>query len=296
MFGRGDRVHNGGYYIKTILSVLLVMLFSGQIMAATPQRIISAMPSITEMLFALELDNQIVGVTTNCNYPEAAGKKEKIGAMQVNLEKVAALKPDLVVMLEETQDKDIEKVTRFGLPVHSLSLKSVDDVMTAIIELGVVTDKKQKAREIVRDINQRLRQVAVRTKNMKPGIGDVLKLWQAKEEKREVLVIVGLKPLIVAGGGTFIDDVLQKAGVDNVAAKAKAAYPQYSFEKLVRQNPQYIIIPQQLVSKEELQKSKRWQSLEAVRKDRVLSIDEDILSRPGPRVIEAVEQIADFVY
>jgi iron complex transport system substrate-binding protein len=107
---------------------------------------------------------------------------------------------------------------------------------------------------------------------------------------------VGFNPLIVAGGGTFIDDILKHAGVENVAERSKAAYPQYSFEKLVEENPPYIIIAKGLVTKGQIEREKRWRGLDAVKEHRILFIDQDIISRPGPRVIYAIEKIADFVY
>jgi iron complex transport system substrate-binding protein len=114
--------------------------------------------------------------------------------------------------------------------------------------------------------------------------------------QKKVLVIVGYKPLIVVGGGNFIDDVLRYAGAENIAADTQAAYPHYNFEKLLKENPEYIIIPEGLVEKKEIEEDRRWQSLDAVKEDRILFINADILSRPGPRVVEAVEEIAGFIH
>ncbi|MFH1825732.1 MAG: helical backbone metal receptor [bacterium] len=268
----------------------------GQVFAASPQRIISAMPSITEILYALELDEKIVGVTTNCNYPPRAKKKQKVGGFFLNLEKVVSLDPDLIIMQADAQPKDIKRFREYGLPVYTVNPLTIEELMVVIREIGEKTGTQGKAQQITKDMQSRLRGVERRYKSFKPSLADVLKLWQAKEKKRQALVIVGLNPLIVAGGGTFIDDVIKKAGVENVAGKARAAYPQFSFERLVKEDPQYIIMPKGLIAKEAMRKDKRWRSLEAVRQDRILFVDQDIISRPGPRVVEAVEAIAEFIY
>ncbi len=239
------------------------------------------MPSITEMLFALDLEDRIVGVTTNCDYPPEALKKEKIGGFFLNLEKVVSLKPDLLVMLEGAQKRDIKKFKDFGLPVYTINPETVIGVMGAMVELGEVTGTKEKAEEVVGEMKKRILSVEAKVRELPP---------------EKVLIIVGYKPLIVVGGGNFIDDVLRYAGAENIAGKAKAAYPQYSFENLLDDNPDHIIIPEGVVERKEIEADRRWQSLEAIRNGRILFIDADVLSRPGPRVVEAIEEIAGFIH
>ncbi len=265
-------------------------------MAQAPQRIVSGMPAITEILYAIGAEDQVVGITTNCNFPPAAKKKERVGGFFINLEKVVSLNPDLVILQEDAQQKDIKKFKRFGLPVYTISVDSVEDVLKNITKLGQVTGRTLEAERLVSLMQIRISKVDKKIKNHRTVIGEVLELWGKGVKKRKALVIVGFQPLVVAGDGTFIDDILEKAGVENVAADAKGAYPQYSFEKLVDENPQFIIIPQGLITKKQIQRDKRWKSLEAVRKNRILFINEDVMSRPGPRVVAAVEQIAEFIY
>lgn len=254
------------------------------------------MPSITEMLYALSLEARVVGVTSNCNYPPEAKNKNIIGGFFLNLETIVSLKPDLVVMSGDLQNKDVERFKKFGLPVLTINPKTIDGVMESLIALGEKTGTQERAKDVVGEMQEKLHSIEAQTKEYRPSIVDVLKLWNPAEKQRKALVIVGLNPLVVAGGETFIDDILKRAAIENVAAPAKAVYPQYSFEKLVAENPQYIIIPDGLIKQEEIKKSNRWRSLEAVRKNRILFINEDLLSRPGPRVVEAVAKIANFVY
>jgi len=271
-------------FYKAIILFLLVLL-ALPAWAKYPQRIISAMPSLTEMLFALDLGNRVVGVTNNCNYPPEAKKKEKIGGFFLNLEKVVSLKPDLIIMLEDAQKRDIEKFKNYGLPVYTINPRKVDEVMDSLIKLGEVTGKKRKAKILVADMKRRI--AAIKQKDIE--MMTVLR-------RPRVLVVVGSNPLIVVGGGTFIDDIIKYAGGLNIAREAKAAYPQFSFEKLMQENPDYIIVPEGVIKSAEIQEDSRWQRLAAVKNNRILFIDADILSRPGPRVVEAIEEIAKFIH
>ncbi|MDI6731895.1 MAG: ABC transporter substrate-binding protein [Candidatus Margulisbacteria bacterium] len=281
---------------KQILIFVLWVLILSPVFAVVPHRLISGTPAITEMLFALDLNEQIAGVTTNCNYPPAALRKPKVGGFFLNLEKVISLKPDLVIMDKDAQDKDIKKFRHYKLNVYVVNPKTIKGVMKTILELGKATGKEESSKIIVGSMEKRIEKVQERVKNFRPNLMQVLTLWNPGVVKRKALVIVGMDPLVVAGGGNFINDILNYAGVENVAGQAWTAYPQYSFEKLVSENPQYIIIPSNLISRRQIESDKRWQSLEAVRTGRILFINADILSRPGPRVVGAIEQIADFIY
>jgi len=274
------------------VSWLLVISTSVVALQKPPQRIVSGMPSITEMLFALELDDRIVGVTTNCNYPPQALEKEKVGGFFLNLEKVVSLKPDLIVMLEDAQKRDIQRFKDFGLSVYTVNPNRVIEVMETIVELGEASGTKEKAEEVVEEMKKRILSIEARFGVMRNRDFQS----RALSDKKKVLVMVGYKPLIVVGGENFIDDIIRYAGAKNVAAQAKAAYPQYSFEKLLEENPEYIIIPEGVVGRKEIEEDGRWQGLEAVKKDRILFINADILSRPGPRVVEAIEEIAEFIH
>ena len=262
--------------------------------ADVPHRIISAMPSITEMLYALDLEERIIGVTTNCNYPAQAREKNKIGGFFLNLEKVVALKPDLIVMLESAQRKDIKRFKEYGLPVYTIDPKTVGEVMQDLARLGKITGSEKAAKKVVRSMRERLRATKKRFVDKGASKADILNFWRPKRKK--ALVIVGLNPLVVAGNGTFVHNMLDFAGVKNIAGSAQAAYPQYNFEELVKEDPEYIIIPEGMISKQEIEKDERWRTLEAVRNNKILFLNADILTRPGPRMVETIEKIAEFVY
>ena len=181
----------------------------------TPQRIVSCIPSITEMLYAIGLENRIVGVTINCDYPKAAQKKEKIGRTIMNVEKILSLRPDLVILLKSAQKRDIEKLRKHKLPVFVINPSTIKEVMFSLKTLGRVTGNTAEAESLVNSMHGRL-------KKIKRTIG-------VKKEK-SVVVIVGNRPLVVAGYGTFIDDMIKLAGGKNIASCSRVSYPQYSLE------------------------------------------------------------------
>jgi iron complex transport system substrate-binding protein len=269
---------------QLLICWLLILTASFCLADNFPQRIVSGMPSITEMLFALDLGDRVVGVTTNCNYPPEAAKKEKIGGFFLNLEKIAALKPDLVVLLADTQNREVQRLQNFGLPVMTINTQSLEGVVDSLSQLGAVTGKTRRAARLTADLERRISRVRPRTR----GIDLVL-------SRPRVLVIVGYHPLVAVGGGTLIDDLVQKAGLENVAGKSRSPYPQYSFEQLLKDDPEYIIIPSGVVPAAEIQQTSRWQGLAAVKQGKILIIDADVISRPGPRIVDALETIAKFI-
>lgn len=272
--GEGGIKQNWVRAVWTLFLASWLLIVSVQ--ALPPQRIVSGMPSVTEMLFALGLGDEVVGVTTNCNYPPEALKKEKVGGFFLNLEKVVSLRPDLVVMLEDAQKRDIEKFRAYGLNVYAINPRTVEEVMDSLLELGKVTGKEEKAREVVARMRERINKVR----------GKHCFLWFVLRRPK-VMVIVGSNPLVVVGGATFIGDIIKYAGAENVTEKVRGAYPHYSFERLLKDDPEYIIIPRGVIRVEEMRFDSRWRSLKAVK----IFIDPDIISRPGPRVVEAVEEI-----
>jgi len=239
------------------------------------------MPSITETLFALGLSNEVVGVTENCNYPPAAKQKEKVGRFVINLEKVVSLKPDLVILLEDAQRSDIQKLKKFGLPVLTVNPRTIPDIMVTIKELGLKTGKVIQAYRLVESMQDRIMKAKTSYRTF---------------QRVPVFVMVGYRPLVSAGGQSFINDIVENAGGNNIAKDSKSPYPQYSFEQLIELDPTTIIILKGTIKKEELLKDRRWGELQAVINDRILFIDPDIVSRPGPRVADAIEEIAVFLH
>ncbi len=258
------------------------ILITGGIKQNSPQRIISGIPSITEMLFALGLDERIVGVTLNCDYPPAALKKVKVGRETLSIETIISLRPDLVVLLKGTQDADIARLKKFNLPVMVIESKNVPEIKSALLALGKATQTEKQSLTLVAAIDREINEA-----------GKI----PEKGKIRKVLVLVGWNPLVTAAPESFMGEMIELAGGVNVAQGTKGLYPLLGFEQVLKSNPDVIILPDNLVNAaKEIYNDARWQTLSAVRGKRVFLMNADLLSRPGPRVGEAVKKMADLIW
>ncbi|GAV22024.1 ABC transporter substrate-binding protein [Carboxydothermus pertinax] len=246
-----------------------------------PKRIVSLAPSNTEILFALGLDKNIVGVTNFCDYPAAAKKKAKVGdAFNVNVEKIVSLKPDLVVAQDTISPDAIKKLQNLKVKVFVLKEpKNFNDILNNIKLVGKATGKYSKAVSITNNMQSRLNKLTAKLK---------------KYNKPSVLVEIDYTyGLYVAGPNTFVNDILVKAGGKNVITSG--SWVSLSDEKLLTLNPDYILLADTAYLKPDQHPYKRelWQGLRAVREKRVIdSIDPNLIVRPGPRSIDGVEKLA----
>jgi iron complex transport system substrate-binding protein len=253
--------------------------------AQNPQRIISLAPNITEMLFALGLGERVVAVTSFCDFPPEAKNKEKIGdTLQPNLERIIALRPDLVVITTASQ---VERLTRqldqLSIPVYVTNPRTVRDVLRSIRHLGEATGTKAQAEELAAKLEERIRQVEARVAN---------------QTKPRVLFVLQLGPLITAGRNTFINDLIILAGGESISGAETTEYPQFSLETAVARAPEVIIAPLMHGSGaiEEAELRRAFATTPAVRQERLVRISPDLTSRPGPRLIDGLEQLAQALH
>ena len=269
--------------MKKIIPLLLIAfcsLISAPYAAETPGRIVSLAPNLTEILFALGLGDRIVGVTSFCDYPEEAKKKPKIGGMSnPSLEAVVSLKPNLVVVTTDGNQKEFEaRLRSMKINTYVFEARRLSELSRSIRKMGLALGVKEKAEVLAREIETPLN----RFKTPSPGA-----------RKKKVFFIVWPDPLVAAGPGTVIDDVITLLGAENVAGKARASYPKYSIEELIRQAPDMIIIGDM---REGIQKVsagllKRLQRVPAVKNEKVFYVGDD-LYRLGPRTIRGIEELS----
>jgi len=266
-----------------ILSLVVGMSYSVSAAepALLPTRIISLSPATTEILFALGAGDRIIGVTSFCDHPEEAKKKQKIGGLSnPSLEAIVALKPDLVVMTTDGNPQEVdERLRTMGLRTYVWTARKLaelpDGIRGLATAIGVSAQGERMAGEIEKSIN-RTRYKVQSTKKM------------------NVLYIVWPEPLLVAGPGTAIDDAIRLLGHVNVSAKAKTSYPRYSIEELIREAPEVVFIGKgsgmdmQAVSQGIL---KKLATVPAVRNNKVCYVS-DSLYRLGPRVVQGIEELA----
>jgi len=252
-----------------------------------PQRIISLSPSNTEILFALGLGDKVVGVTDVCNYPPEAKEKEKIGGYSnPSLEKIIDLKPDLILAAFGNPGKLIEQLENLNLIVVGLNPKTIEDIFGSIELVGKITDEEKKASELVKNLRERVERVTFITKNL------------TSEQKPGVLYVVWYKPLWTAGSGTFIDELIQKAGGVNIAGDL-SGWPKISLETVIEKDPRIIIVGES-ADQPGLLKTVKDESVlaetDAFKNNQIYAIDTDIVSRTGPRIINALEEMAKIIH
>ena len=253
----------------------------------SPQRIISLAPSITEMLFALELGDKVVGVTSYCNYPQATTKIPKVSdTLHPNLEMIISLKPDLVLVTTASQlEQFTAKMSELGIAVFVIKSDSVKGVLGSIELLGKITNKEQIAKNLIDSLNARLEKVKQQHLN--------------QPAKPKVFFIVGTEPLITVGRKAFVTDLINLAGGQSISEDVETEWPAYSIETAISRAPEIILSPGSHSTENEPSKLTLPKGLEvtpAARLGKIYKIDGDLLLRPGPRIIDGLEQITKLFY
>ncbi len=251
-----------------------------------PQRIISVAPNVTEILFALGLGDRLVGVSSYCQFPPEALKKAKVGGyINPSLEKIVALRPDLVIGIAEGDLKTfVDKLAKLKIPVYITNPKNVAEVITSIQGIGEVTESVASAKRMTRAMQERIQ--AIRSK------------VQGRPHPR-VLHVLNFEPLISAGKGTFVDDLIHLAGGRNIAETAQGKYPRFSLEEVLAVDPEVILLASMRSDDpltEQRQWWERWKTLSAVRHGRIHVLNSDLIHRPSPRIVDGLEQVARAIH
>lgn len=254
-------------------------------LAKPPARVVSLAPSITEMLFALGLDEQIVGVTEFCDYPAGAKSKAKVGYANPNVETIIALRSDMVLAPKDFLRPDLQaKLEQLKIPVFVLDAKLLEDIPLQVHTLGKMFEKTSAANDVTQRMRQRMAE---------------LKLKVETVPAKRALYVLNSQPLISVGPGSFIHQMIGFVGGINVAAGAGVAYPRLSMETVLKEDPEVLIFPTgevETVPRSEQQQWRRWESLSAVKHQRFHEVSSSLLNRPGPRVVEGLEQLARAIH
>jgi iron complex transport system substrate-binding protein len=280
-----------------VLACLSQSTYAGE-QASRPKRIVSLAPSMTEILYALGLGDDIVGVTSFCDYPSEAKKKPKIGGMSnPSLEAVVSLRPDIVVMTTDGNPKEFEDL------LHSLKVKTyvftsrrLSELPKGIREMASALGVMERGDHLAREVEAGIRKAAgVRREGSKHEVSGFLapSPLTPHASRKKILFIVWPEPLIVAGPGTVMDDAIALLGGENIASDAKTAYPKYSIEEVIRRAPDVIFIGKGHVNMKEVSQGllKRMSAIPAVKNGAVFYVS-DSLYRLGPRVVGGIEELA----
>jgi len=255
-----------------------------------PERVVSLSPANTEIVYALGLGEKLAGVTEFCNYPEAAKDKPKLGGFSiVDIERVVEIQPDLVLAAEIHKDEVIPQLEGLGLTVLALAPKTLDEVLDAIILVGKCTGQQEEAIQLVTEMGKRIKVITDKTRNL------------AQADRPRVFYIMWHDPLMTVGSDTRIYELIELAGGINIAQDLGEGYPTMSLEAVIIANPQVIVagtshgeganLPYQFVLTEE-----RLRDVDALVNGHVYEINTDLVGRPGPRMVNGLEQMARMIH
>jgi len=244
---------------------------------AKPERIVSIMPSLTEILFALDAGERVVGVTTYCDYPPEAQEKEVIGDLyNLNPEKILALEPDLVLVgKSETLQQTFDFLEQSAVPYFVVDPQTLDEIEESILTIAKLIDARAEGDALVA-------QLAADRAALEAKVASI-----PAEERPKVFVLLDTSALYTVGSGTFLSEMITTAGADNVVADFDNGYFQISEETLFEIDPEIIICTYPM--RDEVLAREAWQDLAAVKNERVYDVDSNAVSRPGPRYVQGME-------
>jgi len=252
---------------------------------APPERIVSLVPSVTEIVYALGGEARLAGRTDFCDWPPAAQAKPSVGGMIApNLEALAALRPDLVVMTPSgNRHETMEQIRRLGVPIYLVDVHRVAQMMDVIARLGALTGREAAVGALVDRLTRRI---------------DAVRRAVAPFPRPRVLYALWPEPLIVPARDSHITEMIALAGGDSVTAEDPGDYPRLSLEAAVARAPEVIVLARhgKTAPPAGLEKWQRLTSLPAVRRGRVQSVDGNLVHRYGPRLVDGIEALARIIH
>lgn len=247
------------------------------------KRVISLVPSITEIVFALGKDSLLVGNTIYCDYPEGAKQIYKVGDFSSpSLEKILKRKPTLVLATLPEQKTIVEQLKQNKIQVFTSRPRTVDSVLSEIMEIGELLDARDQANVLVMALKNKLTEIAKKNPNM--------------IDSPKVYIEISGTPIMTIGNLSYINDLIRYAGAKNVFADIDREYIVTNSEELILRNPDVILILHPSAKKAQVRKRLGWSQITAVKKGRIYDeLNPDYFFRPGPRFIYGVEDLANIL-
>lgn len=262
---------------------------SGKTSDKVPNRIISLMPSNTEILYELGLGKHVVGVSTVDDYPKDVREKTQFDAMKLNKESLIKAQPDLILAHESqkaSQGKVLKSLEHSGIHVvYVKDAHSIKDMYESFAQIGKVTHKEREAQALIKETQANIDKITKQTKK--------------KKTNPNVFIEIASEPEIYSvGQKTFMDDMLTQLHAKNVFHDQQA-WPTVSKEQIIQKNPDVMITTSGVSTKAYQQLVAQrggFNKVNAVKNNRIIALNDDVLSRPGPRIDEAMKQLSDAIY
>jgi iron complex transport system substrate-binding protein len=241
-----------------------------------PGGIVSLVPSVTEIIYALGQESQLTGNTTYCDYPEDAKRIYKVGDFSnPNVERIMRLKPKLVFATLPEQQTAVAKLEQMGVRVFISRPSDFDSLFREIRAIGASLGAASQADSLVRAVQTRLAQVT------------------EPEHRLKVYLEIAEQPLMTVGASSLINEIIERAGGENVFGDVAKEYPVVSQEQVITRNPDVIFLLHPMWDRSQFSRRLGWREINAVKFGQVRDdVNPDIVFRSGPRVADAVETIA----
>lgn len=261
------------------LVLIVVLMLSASLVQAAPQRIVSLTPSVTENLFALGVGDRVVGVTSWCTYPAEAQTRTIVGSSSnLDLEVLLDLEPDLVIGDTGLVSAHLQALADLGIPLLAVNPTTLKETQETLIVLGKAVGAEVQGWALATEMENRLAEL---TQGVK------------QEDRPLVFVEIWNEPLMSAGPGSFMDELINLAGGINVAGDTGSPWPVISEEIVIDRDPDLIILT--CYNLEEALGRSAWQDITAYKQDAIFEIDPDIYSRTTPRLLDALEEMISMV-
>lgn len=241
------------------------------------ERVVSLAPNLTENIFAVGAGDRLAGVTSFCNYPAEAQKIQKVGdTISPNIETILALKPQIVFVSTASQIETFTKTLEAqNITVFVTNPKDLNGVLANLKQLGEIFGTEEKTKVLLDDLEKRIAAIDARVKD---------------KAKVKAFVQISKEPLFTVGKQSFLTEIIERAGGTSVTANVETAYPKISKETALALSPDVIILSE---SPDNLEPNDVFKNSPAMKNGKVFKINADILSRPSPRIVDALEQIAE---
>lgn len=250
-----------------------------------PRKIISLAPNITEALFAIGADSLIAGVTDLCDYPSEAKTKTKTGNyLNPDYERISSLSPDLILMyVSGVSQPSYQALKNLNMKLFVCNPVNTNDIIRMITNLGRITGRELKAQELSQNL-----------------VNEREKIFLSVRDKKleSCLIVVSVNPLMTASGKTFIHEITELSGLDNIYKDESLDYPMISYEDVTAKNPSFIILPCDTTDENKYNRfinelSEKLSTTNAIKDKKIILVDDNVIFRPGPRFLEGVKLITE---
>ncbi len=241
------------------------------------ERVVSLAPNLTENIFAVGAGDRLVGVTSFCNYPDGAQKIQKVGdTINPNIETIVALRPQIVFVSTASQIETFTKTLETqGITVFVTNPKDLNGVFANLRQLGDIFGTTDKTADLIEELEKRIGAIEAQSRG---------------KAKTKTFVQISKEPLFTIGKESFLTEIIERAGAASVTKDVATAYPKISKETALALNPDAIILSE---SPDNLEPNDVFKNSPAMKNKKVFRVNADILSRPAPRIVDALEQIAE---